>query len=56
MMLAGLLILAYLVNTFLYVFISEVFGILDLVVYAYITYRMAMSLAPVGRLEKEIKG
>jgi hypothetical protein len=52
---AGLLILAYVVNSLLFLFVSQVFGIFDLVVYAYITYLMAMSLSPVGKVEKEIK-
>lgn len=54
--LAGLLILGYLVNTLLFVFVSELFTPVLLIIFAYIIYLMAMSLSPVGKVEKEIKG
>lgn len=54
-MFAGLYLLGFLVNTLLFVFVTELTTPILLVLFAYITYRMAMSLSPVGKVEKEIK-
>jgi hypothetical protein len=53
--LAGLFLLGLLVNTLVFVFVSEVFSAFLYIVFAYISYHMAMSLSPVGKVEKEIK-
>jgi hypothetical protein len=54
--LAGLFLLGLLINTLVFVFVSEVFSTFLYIVFAYISYRMAMSLSPMGKVEKEING
>ncbi len=56
MALSGLFLFGFIVNTLIFSFISKGFSFFLFVVFAYITYRMAMSLSPVGKVEKEIKG
>ncbi len=51
--LAGLFLFGLLVNTVVFVFVSEVFTAFLFIIFAYITYRMAMSLSPVGKVKKE---
>ncbi len=56
MVLAGLFLFGLLINTLVYTLVTEVFSPFFFIVFAYITYRMAMSLSPMGKVEKEIKG
>ncbi len=56
MALSGLFLFGFIVNTLIFSFISKGFSFFLFIVFAYITYRMAMSLSPVGKVEKEIKG
>lgn len=55
MTLSGLFLFGILVNSLVFVFISEVFAPFLWVAFAYITYCMAMSLSPLGKVEKEIR-
>jgi len=52
----GILLFFYLVNTLIFGLVTQAISPFFFVVFAYVMYRMAMSLSPVARVEKEIKG
>ena len=54
--LAGLFILGLLINTLVFVFVTELLAAFLFIIFGYITYLMVMSLSPLGKVEKEIKG
>ena len=51
----GLLLFFYLVNTVIWTFITQAISPFFFVVFAYVTYRMAMSLSPVGKIQKAVE-
>ncbi len=53
MALAGLFLFGLLINTLVFTLVTVVFSPFFFIAFAYITYRMAMSLSPVGRVKKE---
>jgi hypothetical protein len=48
----GILLLLFLVNTLLYVLVTEVVAPFLFIIFGYVIYRMAMSLSPVGKVQK----
>jgi hypothetical protein len=51
----GILLLLYLVNTLIYVLVTEAIAPFLLIVFGYVTYQMAMSLSPVGKIQKGVE-
>jgi len=51
----GILVLLFLVNTLIYVLVTEAVAPFLFIIFGYVTYQMAMSLSPVGKLQKAIE-
>jgi len=54
MMFLGILVLLYVVNTLIWTLITKEITPLLTVLYAYVAYRMVMSMSPVGKLQEAV--